>query len=225
MSSHRFSRLVGPVLALGGLLWIIIYIVTVIVGVSTGQFEPQSPGAHWPLIINLLVVLVGKWFLPLSTLIVGIGLLRLFARLEGHARVLGITCIVLTSIALILSTGNVIVLTGIFGSIGRNLIFPNNLLGGPAVFVISIGTGFMGGALLRAHVLPHWMAWVLIGIGIVTIPILLATPLPTSIAPDWATDTFAFLVSGIGYTAVGVRMLAMDRKAVQWQVRLSTTTE
>lgn len=136
MSSHRFSRLVGPVLALGGLLWIIIYIVTVIVGVSTGQFEPQSPGAHWPLIINLLVVLVGKWFLPLSTLIVGIGLLRLFARLEGHARVLGITCIVLTSIALILCTGNVIVLTGIFGSIGRNLIFPNNLLGGPAVFAI-----------------------------------------------------------------------------------------
>jgi hypothetical protein len=34
------------------------------------------------------------------------------------------------------------------------------------------------------------IAWTLIAIGIVTGPILFATPLP--IGPDWATDTIAF---------------------------------
>jgi len=225
MSSQRFSRLMGPALAIGGLLWIVIYLATVIIGVSTGQFEPQSPDAPWPLIVNLLVVLGGNWFLPLSTLILGVGLLGVFARLEGHARVLGIIGIVFTSIALICGIGNLIVLSSIFGSIGRNLIFPNNLLGGMAGFTVSIGTGFMGGALLRAHVLPRWIAWVLIGIGIVTIPILFATPLPTFIAPDWATDTIAFFLSGIGYSVVGVKILAIDRKPVQQQVNLSATVK
>lgn len=67
------------------------------------------------------------------------------------------------------------------------------------------------------------IAWTLIAIGIVTGPILFATPLP--IGPDWATDTIAFFFSGIGYTMVGVKMLAMDRKATQQQVSLSATTE
>jgi hypothetical protein len=225
MSSQRFSRLAGPALAIGGLLWIVIYLTTVIIGVSTGQFEPRSPDAQWPPIINILIVLGGNWFLPLSTLILGSGLMGVFVRLESRARVLGITGVVFTSIALILSIGNLIVLSSIFGNVGRSLIFPNNALGGPAAFAVSIATGFMGGALLRAHMLHRWMALVLIAIGIVTIPILFATPLPTSIAPDWATDTIAFLVSGIGYTAVGVKMIASNQKAVQQQMQLSTTSE
>jgi hypothetical protein len=225
MSFQRFSRLAGPALTIGGLLWVVIYMATVIIGVVTGQFEPRASDAHRPLIVNLLVVLGGNWFLPLSTLILSLGLLAVFAELEGRARVLGITGLVFASIALILSTGNLIVLSGIFGSIGRSLVFPNNSLGGFAAFTTSIGTGFLGGAVLRAHLLPRWMAWILIIIGIVTIPILLATPLPTSIAPAWATDTIAFLLSGIGYTAVGVRVLAKDRKAVQQQVSLSARIE
>jgi hypothetical protein len=225
MSSQRFSRLASPALSIGGLLWIVIYFATVIIGVSIGQFEPQAPDAHWPLIINILIVLGGHWFLPLSSLILGAGLLGLFAQLEGRARVLGITSVVFTSIALGCSIGNMIVLSGFFGNIGRSLVFPNNLIGGLSVFTVSIATGFISGAMLRAHMLHRWMALVLIVIGIVTIPILFATPLPTSIAPDWATDTIAFLVSGIGYTAVGVKMLAMDRKAAQQLMSLNATIE
>jgi len=225
MSSQRFSRLASSAFTIGGILWIAIYFATVIIGVSIGKFEPGAPDAHWPLIINILIVLAGHWFLPLSTFILGIGVLGMFTRLQGRARVLGITGLVFASIALICSISNLILLSGILGSIGRNLIFPNNYTGGLAAFTVSITTGFMGVALLRAHVLPRWMAWVLIVIGIVTIPILLATPLPTSIAPDWATDTIAFLVSGIGYTAVGNRMLAIDRKAVKPQVQLSATSQ
>jgi len=225
MSSQRFSRLAGPALTIGGLLWIVIYFATVIIGVSTGQFEPKSPDAHWPLIVNLLIALGGNWFLPLSTLILGLGLMGVFARLGSRGKVLGITAVVFTSIALILSIGNLIVLSSIFGNTGRSLIFPNNSLGGPAAFAVSIATGFIGGALLRAYMIHRWMALVLIAIGIVTIPILLATPLPSSIAPDWATDTIAFLVSGICYTAVGVKMMASNQKTVQQQVQLSATSK
>ena len=57
--------------------------------------------------------------------------------------------------------------------------------------------------------LPRSYAWILIVIGIVTLPILLLTPLP--IGPAWATDTVAFFLSGIGYTVVGLRML-VERK-------------
>ena len=167
--------------------------------------------------------IVGHWFLPLSSLILGAGLLGLFAQLEGRARVLSITSVVFTSIALVCSIGNMIVLSGFFGNIGRSLVFPNNLIGGLSVFTVSIATGFIGGAMLRAHMLHRWMAWTLIVIGIVTAPILLATPLP--IGPDWATDTIAFFLSGIGYAVVGMKMLAMDRKAAQQLMSLNATIE
>jgi len=96
---------------------------------------------------------------------------------------------------------------GIFGS-SSSL---NSLFGGYSAFATSIGTGFLGWAALRAHALSRPLAWTLIIIGLVTIPILFATPLP--IGPDWATDFLAFLLSGIGYTLVGLRMLSARQQA------------
>jgi hypothetical protein len=71
--------------------------------------------------------------------------------------------------------------------------------------------------------LPRPFAWTLIVIGIMTLPILLTTPLP--IGPGWATDTVAFFLSGIGYTVVGLRMLVerkrMDERTVDVSISLA----
>ncbi len=99
-----------------------------------------------------------------------------------------------------LGLSDLIVLSGIFGS-SASL---NSTFGGFAAFAASIGTGFLGWAALRAHALSRPLGWALILIGLTTIPILFATPLP--IGPDWATDFLAFLLSGIAYSFVGMRM-------------------
>jgi hypothetical protein len=73
------------------------------------------------------------------------------------------------------------------------------------------GTLFLGWAALRAHMLPRPIAWILIVISIVTLPILLLTPLP--VGPAWATDTLAFLLSGIGFAMVGVTLIVTWKQA------------
>jgi hypothetical protein len=203
MFSQQLKRLVGPALLVGGLLWIAIYVVNVLIGVMTGKSATSlTPGGNMPVLAN-----IGIWFLPFSVLPLGVGLLGVFARLEGRARGLGITGVVFTSIGMVLGSGAIIVLSSIFGTSG----YLNGLFGGFGAFATIIGTGFLGWAALRARVLPRWVAWTFIIIGIVTIPILLGTPL--SIAPDWATDTVAFLASGISYTVVGVTLVAVRTHA------------
>lgn len=195
MFSQRLSRLAGPALTLGGLLWIFLYIAIVIIGLETGKLAPP-PGAHSPALANL-----GIWILPLSVLFLGVGLLAMFVRLEGRARGSGITGVVFASIGMILGALDLIVLSGVFGFIASL----NSLLGGFAAFATVIGTGFLGLAVLRARVVHRWMAWTFLLIGVVTIPILFATPLP--IGPDWATDFVAFLISGIAYVVVGTTLI------------------
>ncbi len=90
MLAQRLRRLAGPAFTAGGLLWITLYVSIVIVGVMTGKLAP-TPDAHSPLLVR-----VGIWFLPISALILGVGLLGMFARLEGRARGLGITGVVFT---------------------------------------------------------------------------------------------------------------------------------
>jgi hypothetical protein len=74
-------------------------------------------------------------------------------------------------------------------------------------------SGFLGWAALRTGILTHSMAWTLIIIAIATVPMLVVTPLP--IGPDWATDALAFLLGGIGYTVVGMRMLPLGHTATR----------
>ena len=138
-----------------------------------------------------------------------VGLLGGFAWLDGRARRLGITGFVLASIATVTSIINLIFLamsaTSLNGPLG--VLSPLvNALNGLSALAASL---VLGCAVLRVHMLPRSYAWILIVIGIVTLPILLLTPLP--IGPAWATDTVAFFLSGIGYTVVGLRML-VERK-------------
>ena len=148
MFSQPLKRLAAPALIVGGLLWVATAIASIIVGMVTGKVTP-FPDAHSP-----AIVYIGMWLFPLAILPLSIGLLGLFARLEGRARGLGITGVVLTGMGAILGIGALIVLSTIFGT--SNLL--DGLLGGFGSFATIIGSGFLGWAALRARTLPRWVA-------------------------------------------------------------------
>lgn len=194
MFSQRFSRLAGPALIAGGLLWIAIYVDIVVIGATTGQLAPDID-AH-----SSVLVRIGAWVEILAVFVVCVGQLGVFARLSGRSRWLGIAGVVFTALSMAAIIANLILVSGITGRIAFN-----SGLGGMGTFAASVGAGLLGWAALRARVLPRRLGWILIGIGLVTIPIFIATPLP--IGPNWATDFAAFLVSGIAYTVVGVTLM------------------
>jgi hypothetical protein len=209
MFSQRLKRLAGPALTVGGLFWIATYIVIVIIGLQTGQLTPPLD-AHSPLLQR-----IGIYLLPLSLFPLYVGLLGVFSTLEKRGRALGITGVVFATLGIALGAIDLVVLSGIFGSV-QTL---NAGFGGIGAFSIIIGTGFLGFAALRARSLPRWMAWTLLVIGIITIPILFATPLP--IGPNWLTDFVAFLISGIGYTVVGVTLIVTRKRMVESTVGIA----
>ena len=169
---------------------------------ETGKLAPPLD-AHSPLLVR-----IGIYLLPLSLFPLYVGLLGVFTGLEKRGRAFGITGVVFATLGIVLGAIDLVVLSGIFGS-SQSI---NASIGGIGAFSIILGTGFLGLAALRARSLPRWMAWTLLIIGIVTIPILFATPLP--IGPNWATDFVAFLLSGIAYVVVGVTLISVRKRTV-----------
>ncbi len=211
MFSQQLKRLASPALILGGLLWVAAGSSSVITGMLTGQTNP-FPDAH-----SLMVARISIWFLPLGILPLVMGLLGVFARLEGRARGLGITGAVLASLGMVLGIGALIVLSGIFGTSGSL----NSLFGGFGSFATIIGTGFLGWAALRAHALPRWLTVTMLIFGFVTVPFIFVTPLP--IGPGWATDFLGFFLVAIVYIVAGVTMVAA-RKHVDENARVASVS-
>lgn len=103
MFLQRLSRLAGPALTLGGLLWITIHVMVVIAGLLTGKLVIALPPAQQPLLAHIYYLI-----LPVSYLILCVGLLGTFARLEGRAGWVGTMGFVIASIATLTSTINLI---------------------------------------------------------------------------------------------------------------------
>jgi hypothetical protein len=159
----------------------------------TGKVNP-FPDAHSP-----VLAYIGVWIFPLGILPLGVGLLGVFAQLEGRARVSGISGVVLTSIGMVMGIGALI---SIFAS--SNSL--DSSFGGLGSFAIIIGSGFFGLAALRAHALPRWMAVTLLIFGFVTVPFIFVTPLP--IGPAWVTDFLGFFLIAVVYVVAGVTLMA-----------------
>jgi hypothetical protein len=201
MLAQYIKRIAGPALASGGLLWIADFIAIIIIGLTTGKLVDTIPTGQEPLIMRIAI-----WFLPLSMLFLGTGLIGVFARLEGRSKGWGIPGIVFIALPLVMSLINIVGLSGLTASI----TFSGDL-NGLSVIAMSVGIILLGVAVLRSHALPRWIAWVMIVIGIVTFPILIATPLP--VGPDWATDHLSFLLSGIAYIVVGTGLGAVSKRS------------
>jgi hypothetical protein len=195
MGTRRQQVFTGLAIVLGGIIWIAIDVMVVTYGFQTGKLATNLAADAPGLIAH------GIWLLPLSLFPLGLGLLGIFIRLHGHSRILGITGISFAVLGMVLGFGGLLDLAGVFGRDAPH----NNLLDGFGAFAVVIGTAFLGVAALRTRTLSRPLAWTLIGVGMITIPILLVTPLP--FGPTWATDTVAFLLSGVAFDVVGVRVL------------------
>ena len=198
----------GPTMMLGGLLWILAYATGLIVGVTTGEL-PQDPGAS-------ALAWVGAASFSAAILFVGIGLAGLYARLERHSKKLAVAGLVLACVAIITAAINLVLMTGILGE-ARVL----NSLGGVGVLSILGGATLLAIAALRAKVLPRWVRFVLLVVGVLTFPVLLATiPLESALPPFVIAD-LPFAVVGVALIAVGYTMLTDRGREAARQVRIS----
>lgn len=214
MLSQQLKRVAGPAVITGGLLWITIHIMMIIIIMMTGKLAGEVPASQQPFITHIYFLL-----LPLSSLFLGVGLLGVFALQEGRSRKLGIAGIVLVSIGMAMGVVDLLFL--ILGPAAANEILGviASVANGLNGLLMLASTVLLGWAALRAHILPSWAAWILIIVGIMTAPIFLVTPLP--VGPIWATDTIAFFLGGIGYTVVGVTLIVTRKHAVESTVDAS----
>jgi hypothetical protein len=195
MVTSRATRLLGPALTIGGLIWISDFAQIIVNGAITGHL-PDAPDALLPLALR-----IGLRLFVASTIVLSIGLISLFLQLRSRSTKLAFASLPFMAIALVLATINTVLLSGLAGTPTFNDTFM-----GLSIFATAIATAFLSVAALRTQALPRWAALALLFVGITTIPVLFGTPLP--IGPDWATDHLAFLTSGIAYTVVGARMWA-----------------
>jgi len=201
MLLQHLKRTTGLVLLSGGFLWIADCVAIIIIGLTTGKLVDNIPDAQAPLLMR-----IAMWFLPLSVLLLGGGLMGVFAHLEGRSKGWSIPGVVFIVPTLVMSILNIVGLSGIT----KAITFSGDL-NGLSVIAMSVGIILLGVAVLRAHALSRWIGWLMIAIGIVTFPILIATPLP--IGPDWATDHLSFLLSGIAYTIMGTGVGAVSKQS------------
>jgi hypothetical protein len=202
------KRLTGPALVAGGLLWVAMYADMIIMGLMSGKAVGLTPTSGQPLLTRLYFLL-----LRISVLVLSVGLLGVVARLEGRSKRFGIAAAALATIGLFAGIVAVVLVpvddpNAISGTVGIIAASTNAL----SILTPLVAALLVGVATVRAGVLPRLVAWTLIVIGVATAPILFVSPLP--VLPQWATDTLAFLLSGVGFTVIGAIILRLNRQGI-----------
>lgn len=195
----RLGRMTGPLLALGGLLWILTFALIVVNGALTGSL-PNQPDAVSPLALR-----VGIRLFALSVVVLGLGFWGLAPRLMARSRWLTVVGLFFTSVAMLMATINLITLSGLAGTPSYS-----DTLGGLSVMITSLAALLFGIGAVRTPGVGRPATAALLFVGLTTIPTLIFTPLP--IGPDWATDFLAFLTSGAAFVALGA-LLRPGREA------------
>jgi hypothetical protein len=182
---------------LGGLLWILTYVVEIVIGLTLGEavYKRPDPGASllewlWP------VCFMGAIFF------LGVGLLGVRARMEGRSRILGIAGALLATVAIVAASINLVLLTGVSGE-------PTALDGVGFLGVIGVifGSILMGVATLRSKVLPRWARVVLTLTPFAFIPAIIVTIPLRSVAPEYVIADLPFPVVGLVLATVGYAVL------------------
>ena len=187
----------GPALMLGGMLWVLTYVVEILIGVALGEavYNRADPGASllewlWP------VFFMGAIFS------LGVGLLGVWARLEGRSKVLGMPGALLACVAIIAVSINLVTLAGVSGEPAAS-----DDLGFLGVIGTLGGSILLGVATLRAKVLPRWARFTLTLLPLAFIPAIIATIPLESVLPEYAIADLPFPVVGLVLATVGYAML------------------
>ena len=196
--SLKLIRWGGPALILGGMLWVLTYVVEIILGVTAGEaaYNRAEPSAS-----------VLEWLWPASfmgaILFLGVGLLGVQARLQGRAKILGLLGALLACVAIAAVSINLVLLAGTSGEPTAS-----DDLGFLGVVGTLGGSILLGIATLRAKVLPRWARFVLTLTPFAFIPAIIATIPLASVAPDYVIADLPFPVVGAVLATVGYAMLA-----------------
>jgi hypothetical protein len=199
LTAPRLTCLMAAALFFGGLFWAIDFVLIILNGMVTGSLPAESD-AQLPLYLR-----VGLRLFIVSIPILTFGLAMLAIRLRAGSPKLTVASLLFMTIALVLSSVNLVTISGLASTPMFNDTFM-----GLSIFATAIATGFLGAATLRTQTLSRVEGVLLLLVGVTTIPILFGTPLP--FGPDWATDHLAFLTSGSVYAIVGVHVW-MKREA------------
>jgi hypothetical protein len=196
--SSKLIRWGGSAMMLGGLLWVLTYVVEIIIGVTAGEaaYNRADPSA------SLLEWLWPAFFMG-AIFFLGIGLLGVWARLQGRAKILGLLGALLACVAIVAASINLVMLTGITGAPTAS-----DDLGFLGVVGTLGGSILLGIATLRAKVLPRWARFVLTLTPFAFIPTIIATIALASVAPDYVIADLPFPVVGAVLATVGYAMLA-----------------
>ena len=138
--SRRATRLLGPLFAIGGLLWVADFVQIVINGAMTGSL-PTAPDPLQPLVLR-----IGVRLFVLSIVVLGLGLVGMFVQVQSRSTKLAISGLVFTAIALVLATVNLTTLSGVAGPPMFNDTFM-----GLSIFATAIATALLSVAALRTH--------------------------------------------------------------------------
>ena len=188
---------------LGGLLWVLTYVVEIIIGVTAGEaaYNRADPSA------SLLEWLWPAFFMG-AIFFLGIGLLGVWAQLQGHAKLLGFLGALLACVAIVAVSINLVILTGISGEPTAS-----DDLGFLGVIGTLGGSVLLGIATLRAKVLPRWARFALTLLPLAFIPAIIATIPLASVAPEYVIADLPFPVVGAVLATVGYAVLSSREDA------------
>lgn len=186
------ARKAGTALQVGGLCWMGMYGLEVVVGLASGQ----SVGpAHLSAVARVDHVALSG-----GGILVALGLLGLHTRLRGRARGFGIAGAALAIVTVLTGT-SALALTDVLGRAAAA-----SSLGFPELLSVLLSATLMAIAAKRARALPRWASTALLLAGVLTFPLAVATVPIGHIIPDWILDNLPLALGGAGFTAVGAAL-------------------
>lgn len=207
--SSNLTRWSGPAMMLGGLLWVLTYVVEIAIGVTLGEEVYNRADAS----ASLLEWLWPAFFMA-AIFFLGVGLLGIHARLQGRAKIPGLLGALLASVAIIAASINLVTLTGVTGeptaSDGLGFLGVVGTLGGSVL---------LGVATLRARVLPRRARLTLTFLPLAFIPAIIATIPLESVAPEYVIADLPFPVIGLVLAAVGYAVFSSRGDAKEMKNR------
>lgn len=189
----RLEGLAAPALMVGGLLWVLTYLVEIAIGVTLGEetyrrAQPDGSVLEW---------LWGASFVGAVGLI-GVGLLGVASRIRDRGKVLGVLGVLLASVAVGAAVVGMVTLSGVLGQPSMS-----DSVGFAGVIGVMAGSVLVGSATLRAAVLPRPARLTLTLLPLAFVPAIIATIPLEGVAPEYVVADLPFPVVGLVLAWVG----------------------